>query len=166
MKIRLITGTLLGALALQPCLVLADNIQMIPPTPIGSMTACSSGLQEVLIYSGAGSGSGQAGMNCVPITSDAEGDVVASGFVQVGNSNAACNNTRAGSIRFNSSTSAFEGCNGSSWQALGGGSVGKLYWDGNWTGDHYWCDSGYHVVGIHYDCGCSNNATWFECQAN
>ncbi len=147
--------------------VLADNIQIIPPTPIGTMDVCTGGLQQVLTYSGSGSGSGQAGMNCVPITTDAAGDLAASGFVQIGNTNTACNASRAGAIRFNPSTATFEGCNGTGWQALGGGStVGKLYWDGNWTGDHYWCDSGYHVVGFHYDCGCSNNATWFECQAN
>jgi len=28
------------------------------------------------------------------------------------------------------------------------------------------CDPGYHLVRFTYDCGCSNNATWFECQSN
>ena len=160
------TGALIGTLAAYACPLMAAEIQIIPPTPIGTMTPCASGLQQVLSYSGASSGTGQAGMNCVPITTDAQGDVAASGFVQVGSTNTVCNAAHAGAISFNHSTNSFQGCNGSGWQAIGGGSTGKLYWDGRWTGDHYWCDTGYHVVGFHYDCGCSNNATWFECQAN
>jgi hypothetical protein len=69
-----------------------------------------------------------------------------------------------GMLRWNGS--AIQYCNGSSWQSLVGAGNGKLYWDANWTGDNYWCDSGYHIVLFHYDCPCSNNATWFECQAN
>lgn len=75
----------------------------------------------------------------------------------------ACN--IAGTVRWNGS--AIQYCNGASWQSLGGaGGAGKLYWDGNWTGDRYWCDPGYHIVAFHYDCGCSNNANWVQCQSN
>ncbi|MBV8060976.1 MAG: hypothetical protein JO126_02710 [Alphaproteobacteria bacterium] len=42
--------------------------------------------------------------------------------------------------------------------------VGILHWDNNWTGDNFWCDAGYHLVSFHYDCGCTNNADWYECQ--
>jgi len=69
----------------------------------------------------------------------------------------------AGMLRWNGS--AIQYCNGTQWQTIGGGN-GKLYWDGNWTGDTYWCDPGYHITTFHYDCGCSNNTTWFECQPN
>lgn len=166
MKKRLVTGTLLGVLALQLGPVFADNIQMIPPTPLGAMTACPNGLQQMLVYSGSAESEGQAGMNCVPVSVDAQGDIITNGYIQAGGSSTPCSGAIAGAIRFNTTNKNFEGCNGTSWQPIGGGSVGRLYWDGNWAGDHYWCDNGYHVVGIHYDCGCSNNATWFECQAN
>jgi hypothetical protein len=73
----------------------------------------------------------------------------------------ACN--VAGALRWNGS--AIQVCNGSGWQSIGSGN-GKLYWDGSWRSDNYWCDAGFHIVMFHYDCGCSNNTTWFECQAN
>jgi hypothetical protein len=162
------TTALFGVLAVYACPPSANgqSIQMLPPTPLGSMTVCPSGTQQILSYSGTPTGGAQGGINCVPIATDAQGDMATNGFVQMGDSQAACNAGRAGAIRFNSATLAFEGCNGSTWKAIGEGGNGKLHWDGNWTGDHYWCDSGYHIVVFHYDCGCSNNATWFECQSN
>jgi hypothetical protein len=167
MKKRLITGALLSVLATYACPVMAEGIQMLPPTPLGSMAVCPSGTQQILSYSGTPTGGAQSGINCVPIATDAQGDMAASGFVQVGSTASACDAAHAGAISYNRSTNTFQGCNGSSWQSIGGGgATGKLYWSGAWTGDNYWCDPGYHVVGFHYDCGCSNNATWFECQAN
>jgi hypothetical protein len=69
-----------------------------------------------------------------------------------------------GTIRWNGS--AMQYCNGSSWASLGGVGNGALHWNGDWNGNAFWCDAGYHIVGFHYNCGCSNNTTWFECQAN
>lgn len=34
----------------------------------------------------------------------------------------------------------------------------------NAGGNNFYCDGGYTLVSLHYDCGCTNNATWFECQ--
>jgi hypothetical protein len=34
----------------------------------------------------------------------------------------------------------------------------------NAGGNNFYCDGGYVLVGLHYECGCTNNATWFECQ--
>ncbi len=119
MKNKLMTGALIGALVLYACPALADGIQMLPPTPIGTTVVCPSGTQQLLSYSGATSG--QAGINCVPIRADAVGDISMNGYLQLGNSSAPCDGTRVGAIRFNPATSAFEGCNGANWQAIGGG---------------------------------------------
>ena len=37
------------------------------------------------------------------------------------------------------------------------------YWDGDWTGNAFTCPPGYERASQHYDCGCSNNATWPIC---
>ncbi len=71
--------------------------------------------------------------------------------------------TIAGTLRWNGSSIQY--CDGANWQAFVSGN-GKLHWDGNWTGNNYWCDTGFHIVAFHYDCGCSNSASWFECQTN
>jgi hypothetical protein len=68
-----------------------------------------------------------------------------------------------GELRWNGSSIQY--CDGANWDSFNSG-VGKLYWNGNWDGDVYWCDAAYHVVMFHYDCGCANDATWFECQSN
>jgi type II secretory pathway pseudopilin PulG len=34
----------------------------------------------------------------------------------------------------------------------------------NAGGNNFYCDAGFTLVSLHYDCGCTNNATWFECQ--
>lgn len=127
------------------CAQQKGGIQMLPPTPLGSTTACPSGTQQVLSYSGTPMGGGQGGINCVPIATDAQGNMAAAGFVQVGPTTTPCSAARAGSIRFNQATLAFEGCNGTDWQALGGGSgatlvVGgcQLYWSA--------CPSGYRAT--------------------
>ena len=123
MKKRLLMGTLVSALAAYACPVYADNIQMLPPTPLGSMTTCPSGLQQVLSYSGTPGGGAQSGINCVPIATDANGDMAASGFVQMGNTAAVCSSPLAGAIRFNPATSDFEGCNGTNWLGFNAATV-------------------------------------------
>lgn len=50
-------------------------------------------------------------------------------------------------------------------RALDDGHAGVLHWSGVWTGNQFWCDSGYQLVFYHYDCGCSNNASWYACIA-
>ena len=140
-----------------------ENIQMIPPTPLGSMTVCPSGTQQVLSYSGTPTGGAQAGINCVPITTDAQGDMAASGFVQLGQSSAACNASLAGAMRFNPATVAFEGCNGTSWATIGGGGqtmvVGGC--SRSWSG----CPGGYHPTsyfspGTYNCCDRCGNPSW------
>lgn len=42
-------------------------------------------------------------------------------------------------------------------------------WDGNWHTNpavDFTCPAGYSLAYQHYDCGCSNNATWPECVKN
>ena len=142
----------------------ADNaVQVIPPTPIGSMTPCPSGTQQVLSYSGTNAGGTQAGINCVPISTDAQGDLAASGYVKAGNTTAACYGATAGAIRFNTASLAFEGCNGSSWQAIGGGG-NTLIAGGCQT---YWssCPGGYHPTsyfspGTYNCCDRCGNPAW------
>jgi hypothetical protein len=112
---------ILASCAANPVHAQNASIQMLPPTPLGSGATCPAGFQQVLSYSGTPSGGPQGGINCVPISTDAAGDMAASGYVQMGNTSVACTAARAGSIRFNTATGAFEGCNGASWQALGGG---------------------------------------------
>ena len=141
-----------AAALLMSCPALADAIsaiQMLPPTPLGSTTACPSGTQQVLSYSGTPQGGAQGGINCVPVTTDAQGDIAANGYIKAGNSSAVCNASLSGAIRFNTSTVAFEGCNGSGWQGLGGSSgLPKSHgvisasvngFDENGTGIASWC---------------------------
>ncbi len=158
----------MAAAILSACPAFADTpapIQMLPPTPLGSASVCAGG-NQLLSYSGISITGGQSGINCPPIATDAQGDLAASGYLQIGDTAVACVGSLTGSIRFNFATNQFEGCKSGSWQTLGVSPVGKLYWSGAWTGNTYWCDSGYHVVAFHYDCGCSNSASWFECQAD
>jgi len=137
------------------------SIQMLPPTPLNSTNVCPSGTQQVLSYSGAPTDGSQAGINCTPVTTDAEGDLAASGYVQMGNSTAPCDAAHAGSIRYNAASNRFQTCNGGgTWQALGGG-LGNLHQSG---GQSFYCDPGYTITAFQFNCGCSNNAIWFECQ--
>lgn len=151
----------LATLAL-PAQAQQGGIQMLPPTPLGSTTVCPSGTQQILSYSGTPVGGAQGGINCVPIQTDAYGNMAASGFIQVGNTNVACAAGRAGAIRFNAATVAFEGCNGTNWQALGGGTtlvVGGCLTD--WAG----CPTGYRVTsyfspGTYNCCDRCGNPSW------
>lgn len=56
-----------------------------------------------------------------------------------------------GGLRFNDGTQQ--------WTA----GASPLNWDG---GGGWWCNNNQHVNGYHYECGCSNNATWFACAPN
>lgn len=51
-------------------------------------------------------------------------------------------------------------CKNGVWAYPGGG-AGNLH---NAGGNNFYCDPGYYLVGFNYNCGCSNNANWFECQ--
>ena len=164
MKMKFLTGALLSVLAFYSCPALADGpIQMLPPTPLGSTSACPSGTQQVLSYSGTVSPGPQGGINCVPIATDAAGDMEASGYVQMGYTSVNCDGGHAGAIRYNPSTIAFEGCNGSSWQAIGGG--GNTIVEGGcqtyWSG----CPGGYHATsyfspGTYNCCDKCGNPAW------
>jgi hypothetical protein len=149
MNNRLMTGALFGALTLFSPPAFGQQVGQACSTPTNNTPT----LQSVVPTEGI--------IECIPdINGNYFWQAMGAGVARY-DSTGACN--VAGSLRWNGSAIQF--CNGSGWQSIGS-SVGKLYWDGNWTGDHYWCDAGFHVVGFHYDCGCSNNATWFECQAN
>ena len=39
-------------------------------------------------------------------------------------------------------------------------------WDSNWTGNNFTCPAGFTLTFQHYDCHCSNNATWPTCIKN
>jgi hypothetical protein len=67
--------------------------------------------------------------------------------------------TIAGMLRWNGS--AIQYCNGSIWNNLGGGGLGNLHQSG---GESFYCDPGYTIVGFQFNCGCTNNAIFFECQ--
>jgi len=41
--------------------------------------------------------------------------------------------------------------------------TGILRWTGTWTANGFSCDSGHALTLYHYDCGCSNNTTWYAC---
>jgi len=135
---------------------------MLPPTPLGSTAACPSGFQQVLSYSGTPDGGPQGGINCVPIATDAQGDLAAGGYIQAGNTSAACYAGTAGAIRFNPATLAFEGCNGSSWQSIGGGNtVVTGGCSTGWAG----CPVGYHPTsyfspGTYNCCDRCGNPSW------
>lgn len=46
------------------------------------------------------------------------------------------------------------------------GVSGILTWSGVWTANQFSCAAGHRLASYHYDCGCSNNATWFACVPN
>lgn len=80
----------------------------------------------MLVYSGTPKGGVQAGINCVPVTADAQGDLEAQGYVQMGYTAATCDATHAGALRWNPYTGNFEGCAGAGWQPFGGVPSGTL----------------------------------------
>ncbi len=98
------------------------SIQMLPPVDFGGDgKPCVPGATAGLLY-----WDGSTAIKCVPGSlGDVAGNLAAKGSVQVGANYAACTSANAGAIRFNASTNAFEGCNGSAWGSLsaGAGSV-------------------------------------------
>jgi hypothetical protein len=123
--------------------------QMLPPTdPNSSDAPCAAGGNGVLIMHSNGQ-NGKSAINCNinfianPITGNvsvlsgtttsgnittsgdvkAAGDVKAESYVQIGSTTQQCASSLAGAIRYNSSASQFEGCNGTAWEPLGGGTM-------------------------------------------
>jgi hypothetical protein len=93
------------------------------------------------------------------------GNVAAAGSVQVGQNSQACGGSgaAAGTIRWNTSSLAFEGCNGSSWQPIGGGGLTTVV-GGCQT---YWssCPAGYRATsyfspGTYNCCDRCGNPAW------
>jgi hypothetical protein len=89
--------------------------------------------------------------------------VIANGSVRLGYDVAACSAGQAGAMRWNASSSAFEGCNGSSWQPIGGS--GNTIVEGGcqtyWSG----CPGGYHATsyfspGTYNCCDKCGNPAW------
>lgn len=56
-------------------------------------------------------------------------------------------------------------CQGNLWRQIMS-PVGILRWDGNWTGNNFWCDQGYYIRWYHYEADSSNNAVWAACVKN
>jgi hypothetical protein len=87
-------------------------------------------------------------------------------------------NADANTIQMRSVQSAGVGCGTWGQQAIdGGGNLLSCSW-GQWTypgagngklrnagGNNFYCDPEYNLVAFHYDCGCTNNANWYECQS-
>ena len=89
--------------------------------------------------------------------------VIANGGVQLGNDWSGCGAAQAGTMRWNQVLSSFEGCNGTSWQAIGGGG-NTLIAGGCQT---YWssCPGGYHPTsyfspGTYNCCDRCGNPAW------
>jgi hypothetical protein len=89
------------------------------------------------------------------------GGVAASGAVQVGQTAVACGTENAGAIRWNTSTLAFEGCNGSVWQSLGGLTIieggCQTYWSSCPTG---YIATSYFSPGTYNCCDKCGNPAW------
>ncbi len=163
MKRTALAAALVCAAVAYGCPAFADGpIQMLPPTPLGSTANCPAGFQQILSYSGTPSGGPQGGINCVPIATDAQGDLSASGYIQAGGSAAICSSANPGAIHYNPSLQTIEWCNGSSWQGISGGNTlvagGCLtYWAG--------CPAGYHPTsyfspGTYNCCDRCGNPAW------
>ena len=163
MRKRILGPVFCGVLAISTGHACADtNIPMLPPTPIGSMAVCPSGTQQILSYSGTLQGGGQSGINCVPITTDAQGNMAASGYIKPGNSTVACSVSLQGAMRYNPASMAFEGCNGTSWQAIGGGLTiieggCQTYWSTCPTG---YTATSYFSPGTYNCCDKCGNPAW------
>ncbi len=138
------------------------TMQMLPPTPVGSTVTCPSGSHLILSYSGTSDAGKQGAINCAPIVTDAAGDIVTNGYMQMGGANAPCDGAHVGVIRFNPARIAFEGCTGSSWQSLGGGNTLVM---GGCQTDWSQCPSGYHATsffspGTYNCCDRCGNPAW------
>jgi hypothetical protein len=104
------------------------GIQLLPPmiaaTSPSSTTVCSTQSNQVLTYSGTGI-NGQSAINCNNnVTIDpSTGNLNTAGSIGVGTNTALCTAKTAGTIRFNPTAAAFEGCNGQAWSSLAGGAA-------------------------------------------
>lgn len=56
-----------------------QDVNMLPPTLLGTSTLCPSGSTQMLVYSGAAPP--QGGINCVPVNSDGAGNLAAASSV-------------------------------------------------------------------------------------
>jgi len=150
-----ITAALMSAVIALPCPSHAQQ----PPQQIGQ--ACPADVNNVRTVRSVIEGEGI--IQCIP---DANGNFYWQPMGGIARYDSTPSCSIAGAIRWNGS--AIQYCDGANWNGLGtsGGVVGKLYWSGKWTQNVYWCDTGYHLVAFHYDCYCTNNADWFECQAS
>lgn len=90
--------------------------------------------------------------------------VIANGSVRLGYDLGACSPVQAGAMRWNAASAVFEGCNGASWQPLGGGGGNTLVAGGCQT---YWssCPAGYHATsyfspGTYNCCDRCGNPAW------
>jgi len=134
-----------------------DTIPFFTTTPSGEASV-GAWTQNALTASGALVANGMSGNNYSAIPT-----IIANGGVQLGNDLGACSASQAGTMRWNPSTSAFEGCNGSSWQPIGGG--GNTIVEGGcqtyWSG----CPGGYHPTsyfspGTYNCCDRCGNPAW------
>ena len=88
-------------------------------------------------------------------------------------------NADANMVQMNSVQGAGWGCPTWGQQAIDGGGAILSCAYGVWTypgagngklrnagGNNFYCDPGYYLAGFNYNCGCTNNANWFECQSN
>jgi hypothetical protein len=99
----------------------ANDIQMLPPQDFAGIP-CLNQNAGILYWDG------KTPIKCIPGTAgDPNGNVTigmgnltVGGSLQVGANNAAYTSALAGTIRYNSSISDFEGCNGQKWKALNG----------------------------------------------
>ena len=145
----------------------AGALQMLPPTPVGSLApACPP--NTMLMYSGATTG--QAAINCVPVSSDSTGNLVASGQLT------ATQATLSGSVATNGTVDTANNLMNllSTCATFGGGAIkvnatGKLICiighgichefkdgNGNWTcGDDYAEDNTWVYTGTAQPGGCS-----------
>src|SRR5579863_4522652 len=138
------TIALLGAVAALPCPANADVIGDACPANPTQIQTTKSSIQT------------QGVMQCIP---DSNGNYfwqpMGGGVVRYDNT-AVC--TVAGELRWNGTSIQY--CDGSTWKSFGGGGLGNLHGGG----ESFYCDPGYNIVGFQFNCGCTNNAIWFECE--
>lgn len=101
-----------------------SGIQMLPPS------GCATGVNGVLTWDM------QHSLQCsTGVTVDNSGDVAATGSITLGQNSGTCNaTTNVGTIRYNPSTKAFEGCSGdgNGWESLGGAPKYQLTGNGGY----------------------------------
>lgn len=68
-----------------------------------------------------------------------------------------------GSIAISQQNGGLLFCQWGIWKVQGGSGAGRVYWDGGWTSNSFWCDPGYVLQFYHYESGSTNNAVWAVC---